>query len=77
MNEMTDYDQRLLKKLRRALLVTEAQMSDEQVLKITRDTLMEASARVSICKEDLAENFRPLVDAVLSIALWITRRMQR
>lgn len=74
---MSDYDRRLAKKLRGALLVTESQMSDEQVLKIGKDTLMEARALVSICKEDLAEIWRPAVDAALSAFLWISRRVQR
>ena len=77
MDELTAYDKRLLRKLRSALLVTEAQMSDEQVLKITKGTLMEVGARVDIFKEDLAVCFRPLLDAILSIVLWITRKVQR
>lgn len=74
---MNDYDQRLLKKLRRRLLVRDNEISDERVTTVTEGTLMEMGARIEIVKEDLAEAFRPLTDVLLRVVVWMARRMER
>lgn len=74
---MSDYDTRLLKKLRRALWIPNVDFSDEEIWKIMKGTFAEAGARVEIAKEDLAECFAPVLKGLLAVMLWITRRMQR
>lgn len=55
---------RLVGILRRRLLSSPDRTTDEQILKITKGTLMRSGAEIDIVKQDFATAIRPILDDI-------------